>query len=123
MLRKFKGQSTLEYAMIIAVVVGAIIAMQIYLRRGVQGKLRESVDNIGGQYSAGHMTSTVTVEQTGQVQSKETFGYADDGTAAYKQGVSQTKVIDDGAATVKRSAEGAGKETITKKLGEETLFP
>ena len=52
MLRKLKGQSTLEYAMIIAVVVGALLAIQIYMKRGVQGKLRESSDKIGEQFDA-----------------------------------------------------------------------
>ncbi len=121
MLRKLKGQSTLEYAMIIAVVVGAILAMQIYLRRGVQGKLRESVDSVGAQYSAGNTTSTVAVEQTGTVKTKETIGFADDGST-YKQGVSNTEVTES-TAQVTRSAEGEGRETITKKLSEETLFP
>lgn len=119
MLRSIKGQSTLEYAMIIAVVVGAILAMQIYLRRGVQGKLRESIDSVGGQYSAGNVKSTVTIEQTEEMKTKETFGQAEDGS--FKQGVSYSKI--DQAAEVKSSAEGGARETITKELNKETLFP
>jgi len=60
MLRKFrKGQSTLEYALIIAVVAGAMIAMQVYIKRGVQGKLKATADDIGKQYSPGYTTATV----------------------------------------------------------------
>jgi uncharacterized protein (UPF0333 family) len=55
-----KGQSTLEYAIIITVVIGALLAMQIYFKRGLQGKLKESSDNIGQQYSAGLTTSSYT---------------------------------------------------------------
>lgn len=60
-----RGQSTLEYAIIIMVVVGALLAMQIYMKRGLEGKLKDSSDNIGAQYSAGnvsssHTTTTVT---------------------------------------------------------------
>ncbi len=51
-LRK-KAQSTLEYALIIAVIVAALLAIQIYMKRGVQGKLRESSDQIGEQFDAG----------------------------------------------------------------------
>lgn len=49
--RRRGGQSTLEYAVVIAVVVAAAVAMQIYMKRGVQGKLRAATDDIGGQFS------------------------------------------------------------------------
>jgi hypothetical protein len=65
MLRRLKGQSTLEYAMIIAVVVGALLAMQIYMKRGVQGKLRESTDEIGTQFDAEKTSISRTVNRTG----------------------------------------------------------
>lgn len=120
MLRRLKGQSTLEYAMIIAVVVGAILAMNVYVRRGVQGKLRESIDSVGAQYSAGNVQSTYTTEQTEAFKTKETFGLAED-EKTFSQGVSYQKVVT--PAEVKRSAEGDAAEKITKKLSEETLFP
>jgi len=118
---KQKGQSTLEYAMIIAVVVGALLAMQFYMKRGIQGKLRESTDSVGSQYSAGNVTSTVTVEQLAESKAKETFGLASEDGTTPAQGVSYYKVMT--SAAVKRSAEGGNAEKITKKLNEETLFP
>jgi hypothetical protein len=59
MLRKLtrKGQSTLEYAVLIVVIIAALIAMQVYLKRGVQGRMRESTDQIGDQYSPGYTIS------------------------------------------------------------------
>lgn len=45
------GQSTLEYAALVAIVVGGLIAMQAYLKRGVQGKLKATGDQLGEQYS------------------------------------------------------------------------
>jgi Flp pilus assembly pilin Flp len=59
-LRGKKGQNTLEYAVIIAVVVAGLIAMQTYIKRGVQGKLRSSTDSIGEQYSPSNTTGTYT---------------------------------------------------------------
>lgn len=56
-----KGQSTLEYGIIIAVVVAALIAMQTYLKRGVQGRLKQASDDIGEQYSPGYTTGTAEV--------------------------------------------------------------
>lgn len=55
-LRK-RGQSTLEYAVLIVVIIAALIAMQVYLKRGVQGRMRESSDQIGEQFSPGFTVS------------------------------------------------------------------
>jgi uncharacterized membrane protein YeaQ/YmgE (transglycosylase-associated protein family) len=60
-LRRTKAQSTLEYAAIIAVVVGAIIALNIYMKRGVEGQLRGAADDVGAQYdinSGSHYSHT-----------------------------------------------------------------
>ncbi len=45
-----KSQSTLEYAALIAVATAAILGMQLYFRRGVEGKMKDSADSIGTQY-------------------------------------------------------------------------
>lgn len=55
-----RGQSTLEYVILLGFVVAALIAMGIYMKRGFQGKLRESTDQVGEQYSAAHTTSNYT---------------------------------------------------------------
>ena len=58
MLRvRARGQSTLEYVILIGFVVAALIAMGVYMKRGMQGRLRESTDQVGQQYSAGNTTS------------------------------------------------------------------
>jgi len=69
MLRvRARGQSTLEYVILIGFVVAALIAMGVYMKRGIQGRLRESTDQVGEQYSAGNTTSkyttTVNLSQT-----------------------------------------------------------
>ncbi len=53
---KTKGQSTLEYVILIGFVVAALIAIGVYMKRGIQGRLRASTDDIGEQYSAGNTT-------------------------------------------------------------------
>jgi len=53
LVRTSKAQSTLEYALLVAVVVGALLWMQNYLKRAVQGKLAASANDIGEQYSPG----------------------------------------------------------------------
>lgn len=47
-----KGQNTLEYVLLVVAVVGAFLAIQYYLNRGLQGRMRDSADNIGSQFDA-----------------------------------------------------------------------
>jgi uncharacterized protein (UPF0333 family) len=56
-----RGQSTLEYAILILIVIVALLAMQVYLKRGVQGRMRESTDNIGEAYSPAYTVSEFTL--------------------------------------------------------------
>ena len=72
MFNKFKrnkAQTTLEYAILIGVVVAGLIAMQVYLKRGYQGKLKESADSMGQQFSPGYTTNQYTI--TNSSKSKE----------------------------------------------------
>ena len=49
MLRLFrnkKAQNTAEYALLIAIVIGVFSIMQVYLKRGMQSRLKEGMDNI-----------------------------------------------------------------------------
>lgn len=64
-----RAQSTLEYALMIAVVVGALVAMQFYVKRGLQGRLRQSSDEIGEQFSPTRTTSlTTTITNIGSTE-------------------------------------------------------
>ncbi len=56
-----RGQSTLEYAVVIAVVTAALLGMQFFMKRGVQGRLRSATDDIGEQYVPGQVVADHTV--------------------------------------------------------------
>ena len=43
-----KAQNTMEYALLIAIVVGAFTGMQLYLRRSLQLRIKSSTDTIPG---------------------------------------------------------------------------
>ena len=53
-LNKKKGQSTLEYAILIIIIIGALLSIQVYIKRGVQGRLKQATDDIGDQFSPGN---------------------------------------------------------------------
>ncbi|HLD70013.1 MAG TPA: hypothetical protein VJA17_04530 [Candidatus Omnitrophota bacterium] len=56
-LRKIKGQSTLEYAVLIIIIIGALLSIQAYIKRGVQGRLKQATDDVGEQFSVGNQNS------------------------------------------------------------------
>jgi len=63
-LNKASAQSTLEYAVVVACIVAALLGMQFYLRRGIQGRLRAASDEIGEQYTPLNVDSNITTETT-----------------------------------------------------------
>jgi hypothetical protein len=70
-LRKMKGQSTLEYAVLIIIVIGALLSIQVYIKRGIQGRMRSATDDIGDQYAPGN--TNVTKVMTTGASTRETF--------------------------------------------------
>jgi len=46
-----KGQNTAEYAILIALVIGAALAMQTYVKRGIQGRVHDEVLDMATQTS------------------------------------------------------------------------
>jgi len=47
---KRRGQTSLEYAILIIIIAGALLAVQAYFKRGVQGRWKAVVDDLGDQY-------------------------------------------------------------------------
>ncbi|MCK5214386.1 MAG: hypothetical protein KAR05_03420 [Candidatus Omnitrophica bacterium] len=70
-LRKMKGQSTLEYAVLIIIVIGALLSIQVYIKRGIQGRMRSATDDIGDQYAPGN-TNVIKMTIT-SASTQETF--------------------------------------------------
>jgi len=58
MLRRLgkKAQTTAEYAILIALVIGAAVAMQVYVRRGIQGRIKNAMDHTGTSGNVGNGT-------------------------------------------------------------------
>ena len=58
-----KAQTTLEYVVLFGVIVAALVAMQVYLKRGMQGRMRGYAEQLtqGSAYSPGATTSFIEV--------------------------------------------------------------
>ncbi len=69
--RRKKGQSTLEYAILIIIVLAALLSIQVYVKRGIQGRFKSAADDIGEQFSPGN-TNVMKISGT-RSQSRDTF--------------------------------------------------
>jgi cytoskeletal protein RodZ len=81
-LRTFKGQSTLEYAILIVIIIGALLSIQIYIKRGIQGRLRSATDDISAdQFSPGNTNYTRTTRTRSET------------TQAFQDGVTESRLV------------------------------
>lgn len=53
-LKGKNGQTTLEYAILVMIIIGALLTIQSYIKRGIQGRVKSSADDIGEQYDPGN---------------------------------------------------------------------
>ena len=65
MWKNRRAQSTVEYAVLAVVAVAVVLVMQIYMKRGLSGKLRDSTDRIGEQFTPHTAIYTLTKGRTG----------------------------------------------------------
>ena len=49
------GQSTLEYAILVVIVIAALLTMNLYLKGGLRGRVKSAADDIGDQFESGGM--------------------------------------------------------------------
>ena len=72
MLLRRKAQSTLEYAILVALIAAAIVAIQVQLRQRVEGRLKQSGEEIGDRYATGDTYSDyyTTFDSTSREQTR-----------------------------------------------------
>lgn len=86
-----RAQTTAEYAILIALIVGAVVAMQVYVKRGIQGRVKDVVDHTGAGGTVGEEKLTFS---SGQYEP-----YYNKSVATTTQGSESTdKLLDKGAA-------------------------
>lgn len=104
-IKLIKAQSVLEYAIVIVCLVAALIAMQIYIKRSMQGRLRETADSLGTQYDPQNTTSDITMSQNSEVETEvET-------TEDKETGKTHTKTT---VNLIKQEDKNYGNETVGK---------
>jgi len=66
-----RAQGMLEYAVLIAIIVAVIVGMQVYVKRALQGKFKQTADQMGEQFTT-NPTKAYTIKTTSISARKET---------------------------------------------------
>lgn len=56
---KRKAQTILEYTILVCILLGVLVAMQNYIKRGIQGRWKSATDDLGDQYSPDSVNSDI----------------------------------------------------------------
>ena len=68
-----KGQSVVEYAVMVAVVIAALIALNIFIKRGFMGRYRSYGEQAGTQFSFASGNTNIT-EVINSTREEHTYG-------------------------------------------------
>jgi Flp pilus assembly pilin Flp len=89
-MRNRKGQTLLEYTVIFIVILGVMIAMKDYMKRGVQGRWKSASDDMGDQYDPRFINSNIMYSTQSNSQSIVTVQNGEYGTAGSGEWTSRT---------------------------------
>jgi len=89
-----RGQSILEYTVIIVIILGVMIAMKDYVKRGIQGRWKSAADDVGEQYDPQAVTSNITYATQVNSQSIVTVVNGSDGSTGTTQQGQWTNRVD-----------------------------
>ena len=69
-----RGQSVLEYSLMVVVLIVVILAMNVYFKRALQGKWKSTSDQIGKQFTTNQFYTIETRQQSARTEATATEG-------------------------------------------------
>jgi len=115
-----KSQSILEYAILFALVIAALIVMQVYVKRSYQGRLKREADSLGQQYSPGHAAS---FSKTTVVSNSVTYTGTQTSSSDMPGVIAGSSELDPGVTvTVSKGNNTVHSVEATDTLGSEKLY-
>ena len=93
-----KSQSMLEYSVLMIIIVAAFITMQVYIKRGFQGRWKQASDDLGDQYDMNAFNSNVRFTYDSTTESTVCAVYGVD----YEGNTGMITYREDRATTVER---------------------
>lgn len=109
-----RGQSVLEYALLLGVAIVVLVMMQVFVKRAYQGRLKNEADSLGPQFSVNH-SSTMSGFNLIVESSSYTGGrLVNDGVVP--AAMAGTPVTDGMSVTVTRSTSNVTRQERTGSL-------
>ena len=65
-----KAQSTIEFLVLMTIILAAFLSIQVYFKRGVQGRWKANIDNMGDQYDPRVAVTDITYKTHGNTVTK-----------------------------------------------------
>lgn len=112
-LLRLQGQTVLEYAAVLAMIVAALLSMQLYVKRGISGRLRGATDSIGPPYAPKETTSSSTLNTSSDTTTT---------LELLKKQRIESKTVDVMRTTTTINQTGRPGDTV-KRSGTETVGP
>ena len=118
MLRVRKGQSVAEYAILLSLVIAAAVAMQVYVKRGLQARMKKGTDAFTG------ITQSITTGAEGETgasfsaQSQYEPYYQQSSYDRYQENIEQEhmgsgKIIKEKVSDITAAAAGGYEQQLT----------
>jgi len=86
-MRNRKGQTILEFTVILIIILGVLITMKDYIKRGVQGRWKSATDDFGDQYDPQFVNSNITyATQSNAISTVQVENGSFDPTSGLEQG-------------------------------------
>ena len=79
MKRATQGQSTVEYVVGVAVVIAALLATTVYMKRGKMGDLGRATDQVGSQFNPHQYSAVFRTRFDAERTEKQNEGFAESG--------------------------------------------
>ena len=96
-----RGQSTLEFVMLLVIVIGAMVAMQMYIKRAIQGRWKDTMESIGEQYDPTAMVTNIRQSAEGFSQIRIYLQNGSDGIwRSFREDFSETTEKKKGSSRV-----------------------
>ena len=86
-LKTRNANSTIEFSVLIVITIMAFIAMQAYLKRGVQGGMRRQVDQFAPQFTYEHGSVITSTVESSRIDESVALGVT---SANVRQSMSRT---------------------------------
>ncbi len=129
LFRNTKAQNTMEYAIMIAVIIGAFSAMQLYVRRSMQAKIKLGVDKsadivLGGMSTNIAAGSGISATEISNLFTKTDGTRLDQYEPYYQGALDMTTTASEGTETGTVGATGGVRALTgagTQRQGSQTI--